>query len=96
MVVKLRHLTLRVHVFDNRMLRRIFGPKIEEVTGGWRELDKEENHHIYSAVDTAQMTVSRRMRWVGCVTYMREVRNAYRVFVRRPKGRRPLGRPMHR
>jgi hypothetical protein len=74
-------------VFENRVLRRIFGPKRDRVTGGWRKLHNEELHNLYS---------SRRMRWAGHVARMGEKRNLYRLFVGKPEGKRPLGRPRRR
>jgi hypothetical protein len=83
-------------VFENRVLRRIFGPKREEVTEGWRKLHNEELHNLYSSPRIIRMIKSRRMRWVGHVSRMGEKRNAYRILVGNPEGKRPLGRPMRR
>jgi hypothetical protein len=77
----------RLRVFENRTLRRIFGPKRDKVTGGWRKLHNEEFHSII------RMVKSRRMRWAGYVARMREKRNAYRILVGKPECKRPLGRP---
>jgi hypothetical protein len=85
----------RLRVFENRVLRRIFGPKRDEVTGGRRKLH-EELHSLYSSPDIIRMNKSRRMRWVWHVTRMREKRNAYRILVGDPEGKRPLGRPRRR
>jgi hypothetical protein len=82
----------RLRVFENRVLRRIFGPKRDEVTGGWRKLYNEELHGLYSSPDI-RVIKARRMRWVGHVASMGEVRGAYNILVGRPEGRRPLGRP---
>jgi hypothetical protein len=76
----------KLRVFGNRVLR-IFGPKTDEVTGGWRKLHNEELHTLYSSI-----IKSRRMRWVGHMTRMGEKRNMYRLLVGRPQGRRQLGR----
>jgi hypothetical protein len=76
--------TLRM--FEKRVLRRIFGPKRDDVRGGWRELHNEELHNLYSSPSISRMTNSRRMRWVGCV-----VRMEYGIFVGKPEGKRPLG-----
>jgi hypothetical protein len=79
-------------VFENRVLRRIFGPKRDEVTGGWRKLHNEELHGLYSSSSIIRVIKSRRMRWAGHVAHMGEVRGAYKILVGRPEGRRPLGR----
>jgi hypothetical protein len=79
----------RLRVFENRVLRRIFGPKRDEVTGGWRKLHNEELHSLYSS----PMMKSRRMSWTGHVARMAEKRNASRILVGKQEGRRPLGRP---
>jgi hypothetical protein len=83
-------------VFENRVLRRIFGPKRDEVTGGWRKLHNEELHGLYSSPSFIRVIKARRMRWVGHVACMVEVRRAYNILVRKPEGRRPQGRPRHR
>jgi hypothetical protein len=85
----------RVRVFENRVLR-IFGPKRDEVTGGWRKLHNEEVHNLYSSPSIIRMIKSRRMRWAGHVARMGERKNAYRILVGKPEGRRPLGRPRRR
>jgi hypothetical protein len=74
-------------VFENRVLRRIFVPKREEVTGGWRKLHNEELHNLYSSPSIIRMIKSRRMRWAGHVARMGK-RNAYRILVGKPEGRR--------
>jgi hypothetical protein len=74
-------------------LRRIFGPKRGEVTGGWRKLHNEELHSLYSSPSIIRMINSRRMRWTGHVARMGEKRNAYGILVGKPEGKRPLGRP---
>jgi hypothetical protein len=86
----------RLGVFENRMLRRIFGPKRDEVTGEWRKLRNEELHELYSSPSIIRIIKARRMRWAGHVARMGEKRNAYRLFVGKPEGRRPLGRPRRR
>jgi hypothetical protein len=86
----------RLRVFENRVLRRIFGPKRDEVTGGWRKLHNEKLHNLYSSPSIFRMIKSRRMRWAGDVARMEEKRNAYRIFLGKPEGKRPLGRPTRR
>jgi hypothetical protein len=78
------------------VLRRIFGPKRDEVTGGWRKLHNEELHNLYSSPSIIRMRNSRRMRWAGHVARMREKRNAYMILVGKPEGNTPLGRPRHK
>jgi hypothetical protein len=80
-------------VFENRVLRRIFGPKRDKVTGEWRKLHNEELHNLYSSLDIIRQVKSRRMRWAGHVARMGEERKLYKVLVGKPKGKRPLGRP---
>jgi hypothetical protein len=80
-------------VFENRVLRRIFGPKKDEVTGEWRKLHNEELRGLYSSPRIIRIIKSRRMRWAGHVARMGKTRNAYRLLVGKPEGKRPLGRP---
>jgi hypothetical protein len=75
------------------MLRRIFGPKRDEVTGGWRKLHNEELHGLYSPPSIIRVIKARRMRWAGHVARTGEVRGAYNILVGKPEGRRPLGIP---
>jgi hypothetical protein len=82
-------------VFENRVLRRIFRPKGDEVTEGWRKLHNEELHGLYSSPSIIRVIKARRMRWAGHVARMGEVRGAY-ILVGRPEGWRPLGRPRRR
>jgi hypothetical protein len=86
----------RLRVFENRVLRRIFGLKRDEVTGGWRKLHNEELHGLYSSPSTVRVIKARSMRWAGHVARMGEVRGAYNILFGRPEGRRPLGRPRRR
>jgi hypothetical protein len=94
MCVKLVSLTLReehrLRVFENRVLRTIFRPKRDEVTGGWRKLHNEELHGLYSSPSIARVIKARRMRWAGHVARIVKVRGAYNILVGRPEGRRPL------
>jgi hypothetical protein len=83
-------------VFENRVLRRIFGPKRDEVTGGWRKLHNEDLHGLYSSPSIVRVIKARRIRWVGHVACMGEVRGAYIFLVGWPEGRRLLGRPRRR
>jgi hypothetical protein len=78
---------------ENRVLRRIFGPKRDEVTGEWKKLHNEELRDLYSSPSIIRMIKSRRMRLMGHVARMGEKRNAYRLLVGKPEGKRPLGRP---
>jgi hypothetical protein len=80
-------------VFENRVLRRIFGPKRDEVTGGWKKLHNEELHGLYSSPSIVRMIKARRIRQAGHVMRMGDVRGAHNILVGRPEGRRPLGRP---
>jgi hypothetical protein len=77
-------------------VRRIFGPKRDEVTGQWRRLHNEELNGLYSSPNIVQVIKSRKMRWVGHVAHMGEGRGTYRILVGSPEGRRPLRRPRHR
>jgi hypothetical protein len=79
-------------VFENRVLRRVFGPKRDEVTGEWRKLHNEELHDLYSLPSIIRIIKSRRMRWAGHVARI-EKRNVYRLLVGKPEGKRLLGRP---
>ncbi|KAJ4447220.1 hypothetical protein ANN_09222 [Periplaneta americana] len=83
----------RLRVFENKVLRKIFGAKRDEVAGEWRKLHNVELHALYSSPDIIRNIKSRRLRWAGHVTRMDESRNAYRVLVGRPEGKSPLGRP---
>jgi len=83
-------------VFDNRVLRRIFGPKGDEVTGEWRKLHNEELNDMYCSPNIVRVIKSRRMRWTGHVARVGERRSVYSVLVGKPEGKRPLGRPRRR
>jgi hypothetical protein len=82
----------RLRVFENRVLRRIIGPKKDEATGEWIKLHNEELNDLYSSPNSIRVIKSRRMRWVGYVARMGEKRGAYRILVGIPEGRRPLVR----
>jgi hypothetical protein len=86
----------KLRVFENKVLRRIFGPKRDGVTGGWRKLHNEELHNLYSLPSIIRIIKSRRMRWVGHVAQMGKKRNVYRLLVGKPEGKKPLGRPRRR
>jgi hypothetical protein len=83
-------------VFENRVLRRIFGPKRDEVMGEWRKLHNEELRNLYSSLDIIRQVKSRRMRLAGHVARMGEERKVYKVLVGKTEGKRPLERPRHR
>jgi hypothetical protein len=85
----------KLRVFENRVLR-IFGPKRDGVTGGWRKLYNKELHNLYSSTSIIRIIKSRRMRWEGHVARMGEKRKVYRLLVGKPEGKRPLGRPRRR
>jgi hypothetical protein len=79
-----------------RVLRKIFEPKRDEVSGGWRKLHNEELHNLYSSPSIIRMIKSRRMRWAEHVARMGVKRNACNILGGKPEGKRPLGRPRHR
>ena len=83
-------------MFENRVLRRVFGPKRDEVTGEWRKLHNEELSDLYSLPIIVRVVKSRRMRWAGHVARMGEGRGVHRVLIGKPEGKRPLGRPRRR
>jgi len=83
----------RMRVFENTVLRRVSGPKRDEVTGEWRKLHNEELSDLYSLLNIVQVVKLRRMRWVGHVARMGQGRGVYRVLVGKTEGKRPLGRP---
>ena len=93
-------LTLReerkLRVFENMVLRRIFGPRRDEVTGEWRRLHNEKLNDLYSSPNIVRVIKSRRMRWAGHVARMGEEKGVYRILVGKPEGKRPLGRPRRR
>jgi len=85
--------THKMRVFKNRVPRKIFVPQRKDVTGDWRGLHNKEFHDLYSSTNIIWVIRSRRTRWVGHVVYVREMRNAYGVLLRKPEGKRQLGRP---
>jgi hypothetical protein len=86
----------RLRVFENRVLRRVFGTKRDEVTGKWRKLHNEKLNDLYSLPNIVREVKLRRMRWAGHVARMGEDRGVHKVLVGKPEGKRPLGRPRHR
>jgi hypothetical protein len=98
----------RLTVFENRVLRRIFGPKRDEVTGEWRNLHNEERNDLYCSLYNEQLYAlycspnivrviqSGSMRWAGHVARVAEKRDVYRILVGKPEGKRPLGRTWRR
>jgi hypothetical protein len=86
----------RLRVFENRLLRRIIGPKKDDVTGDWRKLHNEELYNLHSSPNIIRMIKSRRMRLARHAARMGEPRNAYRILVGNPQGKGPLGRPKRR
>jgi len=83
-------------VFENRVLRRIFGPKRDEVTGEWRKLHNEELHDLYSSTKYNSGDQIKKIQWAGHVAHMEDRSGAYRALVGKPGGKRPLGRPRHK
>jgi len=79
-------------VFEIRVLRKIFGPKREEVVRGWRRLHNEELRNLYASSNIVKVRKSRRMRWVGHVACVREMRNAYSILGGKSQGNRSLGK----
>ena len=93
-------LTLReerwLRLFENRMLRRIFGPKGDEVTGDGRKLHNEELNDLHSSPNIVRVIKSRRIRWARHVARLGDRRGVYRILVGKPEGKRPLRRPRRR
>ena len=86
----------RLRVFENMVLRKVFGPKRDEVTGEWRKLHNEELNDLYSLPNIVRVVKSSRMRWAWHVARMGEDRGVHRLLVGKPEGKRPLGRPRRR
>jgi hypothetical protein len=82
-------------VFENRVLRRLFGRKREAVVS-WRRLHNVELHNLYASTNVIRVIKSRKMRWAGHVAPMGEMRNAYKILIVKPEGKRPLGRSVCR
>src|SRR5215468_8887461 len=89
----LNYFSFVIVVFENRVLRRVFGPKRDDVTGEWRKLHNEELKDLYSSPSIVRVIKSRRMRRAEHVAHMGEERGVHRVLVGKPKGKRPLRRP---
>jgi hypothetical protein len=85
-----------LRVYENRVLRKIFGPQRKEVAGGWRRLHNEELPNLYASSNIIRVIKSRRTRSVELIARMGEMRNAYKILVGKPEGKRPLGRPRRR
>ena len=83
----------RLRVFENKVFRKIFGAKRDEITGEWRKLHYAELHALYSSPNIIRNLKSRRLRWAGHVAHAEQFRNAHRVLVGKPESKRPLGRP---
>jgi hypothetical protein len=83
-------------MFENRVLRRIFGPKRGDVMGRWRKLHNEELHNLYSSPSIIRIMKSRRMRWAERVARMGANRNAHRSLVGKPEGKTSTGKPIHK
>ena len=85
-----------LEVFESKVLRRIFGPKRDEVTREWRKLHNEMSNDLYSLPNIVRVIKSRRMKWAGHVAHTGERRGVYRVLVGKPEGKRPLARSRRR
>jgi hypothetical protein len=86
----------RLRVFENRVVRRVFGPKRDEVTGEWRKLHNDKLNDLYSLPNIVGVVKLRRMRWAGHVARMGQDRGVHRVLEGKPQGKSPLGRPRYR
>jgi hypothetical protein len=93
LMLREEHRVRRLRVFENTVLRRIFGPKRDEVMGEWSKLHNEELHNLYSSPDIIREVKSMQMRWAGHVACMGEERKVYKVLLGKPEGKSPLGRP---
>ena len=95
MILKLRE-ERKLKLFENMVLRRIFGPRRDEVMGEWRRLHNEELNDLYPSPNIVRVIKSRRMRWAGHVSRMGEERGVYRVLLGKPEGKILLGKPRRR
>jgi len=86
----------RLRVFEDSVVRKIFGPKGHEITGEWRKLHNEELNDLYSSHNIFLLIKSKRIRWAEHVACMGDKRGVYRILVWKPKGQRPVGRPLHK
>ena len=86
----------RLRVSENKVLRKIFGAKEDEITGEWRKLHNAELHALYSSPNIIRSLKSRQLRWAGLAAHMKQSRNVSRVLVGRPEGKRTLRRPRRR
>jgi hypothetical protein len=82
---------LHATMIYDRVHRRLFGPERNEVTGGWRKMHNEELSNFYSSLNIIKTIKSRRTRWVGHVSHIRKMRNAYKILVGKLEGKRTLG-----
>jgi hypothetical protein len=82
-----------VRVFENRVLKRIFRPKREEVAGGWRRLHSEELHYLHASPNVVRVMKSRKVKWTGSVARMGQMRNLYKILLGKPEGKGALGKP---
>ena len=85
----------RLRVFENRILRQIFGPKRDE-NGEWRRLHNEELHSLFRSPNIVRVIKSRKLIWAGLVARMEEGRSAFKTLTGKPTGKRPLGKPRRR
>jgi hypothetical protein len=86
----------RLRVFENRVLRRIFGPKREEMVGDWRRLHNDKLHNFYAYSDIIKSIKSRKMRFAGYVARMGKIRNSYKMLAKKTERKRRIGRPRRR
>jgi hypothetical protein len=86
----------RLRLSENRVLRRIFGSRRDEVTGEWRKLHNEELNDLYCSTNIVRVIISRRMKWAVHIARMGEGRGVHRVFVEKPEGKRPIERHRRR
>jgi len=86
----------KLRVFENKILRKIYGPKRDEMTGEWRRLHNDELYGLYDSPNVVKIMKSRRLRWADHVSRMEKKGRLYSILVGRPDGRRPLGRPRRR